>query len=196
MRNKHPDAKQPSIHPQHVNDTLGDNPHRTLGEKAISSPVLEPPLKQNTYAGLRQDYETYLRHERGLGERSIFNCWYYAERFLKFRFGDGDGNLSTIRQTDIAEFMQLLYSQERPYRVKTSPSYLRCFFQYLFKVGKTQNNLALGIPTVTVRYDPRLPRHLTPEQVEAVIVAVHSDTPMGRRNHAMVLLLALSLIHI
>jgi integrase/recombinase XerD len=54
----------------------------------------------------------------------------------------------------------------------------------------TGTNLALCIPKVAQRYAPRLPRHLAPEQVEAVLAAVRSDPRFGRRNYAMVLLLA------
>lgn len=54
----------------------------------------------------------------------------------------------------------------------------------------TLSNLALGIPKVAHRPTARLPRHITPEQVEAVLAAVRSDPQFGRRNYAMVLLLA------
>jgi site-specific recombinase XerD len=67
---------------------------------------------------------------------------------------------------------------------------LRKFFQYLFQAGKIATNLAMGIPSVAQRYGARLPRHLTAEQVETLLAAVRSDTSRGRRNYAMVLLLA------
>jgi integrase/recombinase XerD len=40
------------------------------------------------------------------------------------------------------------------------------------------------------KYAPRLPRHLTPDQVETLIAAVRTNTAMGRRNYAVMLLLA------
>jgi len=86
--------------------------------------------------------------------------------------------------------MQQLHSREQPYRVKTTATQLRWFFQFLFRAGKTKNNLSLGIPSVAQRWGQRLPRHLLPEQVAALLKAVRSDTPTGRRNYAMLLLLA------
>jgi integrase/recombinase XerD len=86
--------------------------------------------------------------------------------------------------------LQALTTRTPPLRDKTLSSHLRNFFRYLFKAGKTNANLALGIPSVAQRYGTRLPRHLTTEQVEIVVKAVRTDTAIGRRNYAMVLLLA------
>jgi site-specific recombinase XerD len=146
--------------------------------------------KEIARAELRRDYETYLRRQRGLSERSIFHSWRIADRFLEFRFGETAGDLSRVTSADIVSFLQALTTRTPPLRDKTLSSHLRNFFRYLFKAGKTNANLALGIPSVAQRYGTRLPRHLTTEQVEIVVKAVRTDTAIGRRNYAMVLLLA------
>jgi site-specific recombinase XerD len=146
--------------------------------------------KEIARAELRRDYEIYLRRQRGLSERSIFHSWRIADRFLEFRFGEAAGDLSRITSVDIVSFLQSLTTRTPPLREKTLSSHLRNFFRYLFKVGTTKTNLALGIPSVAQRYGTRLPRHLTTEQVEMLVKAVRTDTAGGRRNYAMVLLLA------
>ena len=35
---------------------------------------------------LKLEYEDYLRNQRGLSEKSIYDCWRFADRFLNFRF--------------------------------------------------------------------------------------------------------------
>lgn len=50
--------------------------------------------------------------------------------------------------------------------------------------------MALSIPSIAQRYNARLPRHLSPEQVEAVLTEVRADRRSGARNYAMALLLA------
>ena len=107
-----------------------------------------------------------------------------------FRFGQGDANLGSIGPGDIVAFLQQTTERKTPYRDKNRATYLRSFLQYLFRKGLTLSNLALGIPKVAHRPTARLPRHITPEQVEAVLAAVRSDPQFGRRNYAMVLLLA------
>jgi len=139
---------------------------------------------------LRRDYETYLRRQRGLSERTIFHSWRFADRFLAFRFGDEEPDFAAIKATDIALFLQQAMTRKPPLRDKTLSSHLRNFFRYLFKAGKTSTNFAVGIPSVAQRYGARLPRHLTPEQVDTLIKTVRTETPSGRRNYAMVLLIA------
>src|SRR6266852_2619620 len=139
---------------------------------------------------LKLEYEDYLRNQRGLSERTIYHCWRFADRFLHFRFKGRPCDLSKIKPVDIARFMQHLISRGKPFRDKTPPTHLRNFFQFLFKSGMTNVNLAPSVPRIAHRYASRLPRHLTPEQVEVVITAVKADTAIGRRNYAMVLLMA------
>jgi integrase/recombinase XerD len=163
---------------------------RFLTEQDIAKPSLPSTAKEIARAELRREYEVYLRRQRGLGERTIFHFWRYADRFMDFRFGEEAGDLSQITSADIVRFLQHLTTQRPPFRDKAASSNLRNFFRYLFKAGKTATNLALSIPSVAQRYGARLPRHLTPEQVETLISAVRSDTPSNRRNYAMMLLLA------
>lgn len=139
---------------------------------------------------LRANYEDYLRRQRGLSERTIFHSWRFADRFLTFRFGQGEVELAAITAADIVAFLQKLTAGEAPFRDKTPPTHLRNLFQYLFKSGLTRTNLALCIPSVAQRYGARLPRHLSLEQVEAVLAAARGDTRFGRRDYAMLLLMA------
>lgn len=163
---------------------------RFLAERGAGKPASPLTAKEIARAELRRDYETYLRRQRGLSERTIFHSWRFADRFLEFRFGEEAGDLSRITSTDIVGFLQRLTTRRSPLRDKTPSTHLRNFFRYLFKSGKTSANLALGIPSVAQRYGTRLPRHLTTEQVDILVRAVRTDTPGGRRNYAMVMLLA------
>jgi site-specific recombinase XerD len=162
---------------------------RNFARFLIEQGVVKLPLDNSERACLRRDYEQYLCRQRGLSERTIFHAWRIADRFLRFRFGDEIGDLSKITANDIVSFMQEV-RRKKPLRDKTHSSHLRNFFRYLFKAGKTTVNLALGIPSVAQRYAPRLPRHLTSEEVESLLAAVKAETTIGRRNHAMVLLIA------
>lgn len=159
----------------------------TLG---AMKPLLEAAPDDTIREHLKRDYGEYLRRQRGLSERTIFHSWRLADRFLEFRFGEEVGDLSQITPADIVSFLQQLMTRRPPLRDKTLSSHLRNFFRYLFQTGKTTANLALGVPGVAQRYGTRLPRHLTTEQVDILVRAVRTGTPRGRRNYAMVLLLA------
>jgi integrase/recombinase XerD len=162
---------------------------RYLAEQG-AAPSL-PPAGDDTAKGpLKQEYEDYLRNQRGLSERTIYHCWRFADRFLRFRFNGIGDDLAAITPRDIAAFMLQLTSGAQPFRDKTPPTHLRNFFRFLFKSGKTNVNLTPSVPRMAQKYASALPRHLSPEQVETLIAAVKTDDATGRRNYAMVLLLA------
>jgi integrase/recombinase XerD len=165
---------------------------RRFAEYLAMIGVATPTLTARDQArrDLRCDYEAYLRQHRGLSERTIGHCWRFADRFLDFRFDQTDIDYEAIKAAGVVAFLQKLTTSKAPYRDKTPPTHLRNFFQYLFKTGLTKTNLALCVPSIAQRYDARLPRHLTVDQVETVLKAVRADARFGRRNYAMVLLMA------
>ena len=149
-----------------------------------------PTAKQMAREALRHDYEDYLRGQRGSASVPIYHCWRFADRFLDHRFGDQDDDLRRITPGDVVAFLQHVTTSKPPFKDKTPPTHLRNFFRYLFKCGLTSANLALCVPSVAQRYGQRLPRHLAPEQVETVLAAVRASPKHGRRDYAMLLLIA------
>jgi integrase/recombinase XerD len=154
----------------------------------VPAPV--PTAQQVARSRLRADYEEYLVRQRGLSQRTIFHAWRFADRFLDHRFGDGEVELVRLRPGDAVAFLQHLLGRKAPYRDKTPATHLRNFFQYLFSCGATETNLALSVPTVAQRWGARLPRYLAPEQVEALLASVRDNPKRGRRDYAMLLLMA------
>ena len=67
---------------------------------------------------------------------------------------------------------------------------LRFFFRFLFQHGQTESDLAGAVPTVPQWRLAELPKYLTPEEVERVVRACQRDTPVARRDRAILLLLA------
>ena len=157
-----------------------------LVERGIAAPP-PPTPEQAARAALREEYEDYLRNQRGLSERSIKGVLRIADQFLARRFGERGDDLAGLTAADVADYLLALTDRRPPYRDKTPPSHLRTF---LFRTGRTRTNLALSVPKVAQRYAARLPRHLSAEDVERVIAAVPALPRTGRRNRAMVLVLA------
>jgi integrase/recombinase XerD len=139
---------------------------------------------------LRAEYEAYLRDQRGLSDSTIYACLRFMDRFMTFRFGATLGNLDGITLHDVVDFLRKIIGGDKPYRDKTPPSHLRNLFRFLFWSGKTKRDLANAIPRVAQPPQSHLPRHLKPEAVEQLIDAVWSGDPVGRRNYAMMLLIA------
>ena len=134
--------------------------------------------------------EIYLLRQRGLSPRSVKHVLGFATRFLAHRFGDGDLDLGALVSRDVVAFMEHVIARKTPYRDKTLSTHLRCFFQYLFAQGLTTSNLALCVPRVHKPWGSRLPRYLSPDEVEAVLASVATNPRRGARDHAMLLLMA------
>jgi integrase/recombinase XerD len=149
-----------------------------------------PTAKEAAREELRRDYSVYLSRQRGLTERSIADLWRAAKIFLDFRFGEDTEDLSRITPRHVIDFLKYQTTHTARLRDKTRSSKLRNFFRYLFQSGKIAHNLASSIPSVAQKYGARLPRHLSPEQVELLLKDIRSDGPRCKRNYAMVLLLA------
>jgi len=101
---------------------------------------------------LKLEYEDYLRNQRELSEKSVYDCWRFADHFLNFRFKGRRPDLAKITSADIVRFMQHLISRGKPFRDKTPPTHLRNFFQFLFRSGRTNVNLAPSVPRIAHRY--------------------------------------------
>jgi len=139
---------------------------------------------------LKSEYETYLRHQRGLSERTIYHCWRFADRFMAFRFKGRKLDYGKVKPKDISDFMTQLVTRKVPFRDKTPPTHLRNFFRFLFYTGRTSVNLEPSVPRVAYGRGAHIPRYLPSEQVNRLLAALKKETPLGRRNYAMILLLA------
>jgi site-specific recombinase XerD len=156
-----------------------------VAERPTPKEVRSSPLDR-----LRLEYVAYLRDQRGLTEATTYHCVSFLNRFMASRFGDTLGNLNDITPHDIVDFLGKLRSNGKAPRDKTPPSHLRNLFRFLFWSGKTKHDLAASIPRVAQPPRSTLPRYLKPEEVEKLLDAIWSADPIGRRNYAMLMILA------
>lgn len=166
---------------------------RRFAQHLIDISVAKPVSLTETQvvrAALLADFEAYLVKQRGLSARTIYHALRFANRFLDHRFGAAMIDLAGLRAPDAIGFVQYLLTGKQPYRDKTITTHLRTFFQYLFGRGITATNLALSVPKAAQRWDTRLPRHLSPDGVEAVLASVRGNPRHGARDYAMLLLMA------
>src|SRR5262249_17143973 len=73
---------------------------------------------------------------------------------------------------------------------KTSTLGVRMFLRFLIATGQCRVGLDRALPTVAHWRLASLPRYLPAAAIERLIAACDTTTPIGRRDHAIVLLLA------
>lgn len=137
-----------------------------------------------------QAYESYLRDARALNRQTIVNYRPVVRDFLNFRFGDGDVLLKELRAVDVTDFVQKRTSRLNVRRAKIMTTALRSFLSYARYNGDVTSDLAAAVPIVANWRLSSIPRAISRDDVAKLLASIDRQTPMGRRDYAMILMLA------
>jgi site-specific recombinase XerD len=139
---------------------------------------------------LTRAYERFLLEDRNLAPQTVVPRRLTAGRFLSEKFGGGPLNLSKLRAPDITMFVQRHAHDHGPVYARHLTTGMRQFLLYLHYKGLTDTDLSLAVPAVARWSLSTLPKHLPAAQVRRVLHHCDRSTPLGRRNYAILLLLA------
>jgi len=160
-----------------------------LGQLGVTPPLPEhdeaTPIQQAVGA-----FAVYLRQVRALSDKTLIQYCPFIERFLSERFGQGPVEFAALRAGDVIGFVQRRAAQLSPARAKAATTALRSFLRYLRYCGAIQLDLAAAVPTVPNWSVTGIPRAIAPEHLHAVFAHCPRDTPVGRRDYAILMLLA------
>lgn len=135
-------------------------------------------------------YESYLRNERGLTAATIERYLWFVRRFILERFDDQPLTPSMLNATDVSSFIVKHTHSIGPKRAQLMVTALRSFFRFLVREGETPIDLAACVPTVACRPQCTVPRYISEREVQQLLTSCDCRTPAGRRNYAILLLLA------
>ena len=151
----------------------------------------EPVLAATTPADqLRSEFHLYLQQQRGLARTTQIYYLSFAGEFLTGRFGAGPVDLSCICAADVTGFVQRRAATFHSKRVQLMTTALRSFLRFLRYRGEINSDLAACVPSVANWRRSSIPRAIPPKQVELVLASLNRDTALGRRDYAILLLLA------
>jgi len=135
-------------------------------------------------------FELYLREERLLAEATIVNYVPFVRKFLRDRFSTRPVKLSRLCAGDVVRFVQRQAALLNLKTAKLLTTALRSFLQYARYRGDVQLDLAAAVPLVANWSMPSIPRGIAPDLVRRLLAQINRHTPMGRRDYAILLLLA------
>jgi site-specific recombinase XerD len=135
-------------------------------------------------------YENYLRNELGLSVKTAVQYCPFAATFLSEHFGSGPVDLTSLRGQDVIQFVLRHAPRLSLPRAKAATIALRSFLRYVRYCGGTSVDLAGAVPTVANWSMTAIPRAIAPDHLRAVLASCRRDTPVGRRDYAILLLLA------
>jgi len=153
-------------------------------------PHPKPVVDDSPLAILQGHYGDYLRRERGLAMVTVSRYWSFIQRFLSERFGDGPINFKELGPQAIDDHLLRHAHESTPKVAQLMVSALRSFFRYLFRYGKTKQDLSTAIPTVPTWRFSDVPKYLRTHEIESILDTCNRRTRVGRRNYAILLLTA------
>jgi integrase/recombinase XerD len=136
-------------------------------------------------------FAAHLREVRGLADRTIELYCELAAQFLRSRFGRGPVDLCALQPTDVIEHVQRQAKRMPACRLKLVITALRSLLNYGQMCGKVAMQMLAAVPSVASwATTPSLPRAISAEHAHMAIESCRLNTPVGRRDRAVLLLLA------
>ena len=136
-------------------------------------------------------FAQYLRRERGLATATIGDYRIITRDFLVHRFGSECIDLDALHATDIIGFVQHQARRLSARGLKHVVTALRAFLRFAQYRGEIDEALISAVPAVAAwSTTPPLPRAISAEHARRVIESCDLSTVVGRRDRAVLLLLA------
>ena len=138
------------------------------------------------------EYETWLREERGLVRPSIVALLWEARHFLAWQLGRcGAESLMELNVGDIDRYMDLRAPKLTRKSLKDVAERLRSLLRYLHRTGRAAIDLSPQVIAPLLYAYEGVPSILGRSQIAAVLECARKDTtPVGLRDHAILQLLA------
>lgn len=149
-----------------------------------------PPCRLTPVEREARAFEDYLRHERVLADATIGYYVPFIRGFLADRFGKGHVALSRLCADDVIHFVQHQAQRLHVKRAKQLTSALRSFLRYARYRGATALDLAAAVPSVANWSMTSIPRAISADAVRQLLASISRRTSGGRRDYAILLVLA------
>jgi len=155
----------------------------------IAVPTTTAEVSQTDRIVLR--FEEHLLHVRGLAAHTISMYVAWARRFLTEHLGSETSDLKALRAADVITFVQNRARSHQVGELKRMTTALRSFLRYAQLQGEVESGIVAAVPAVASwSSTPALPRAISAEHARRALDACDRQTAIGRRDYAVLLLLA------
>lgn len=152
-------------------------------------PISAVTIERSPIDDIIDDFDRFLASQRGLSLVTRRNYLSFVQKFLSDRFGT-DVRLSELRLQDIHVFLLRQVQTKSRGTAQCVVTALRSFLRYLQQRGEIAIDLAGAVPAVANWSLSGVPKFLSANQVEQVLASCDLATPVGKRDRAILLLLA------
>jgi site-specific recombinase XerD len=159
---------------------------RILRPSQVEMPA-SPPIACQT---VLREFQHYLRQERGLAEATITCYTPVVRAFLAECFPTGIPDFHQLCASDVTGFVKRQAERITTKHVTTVGTALRSFLRHLLHRGAIDTDLAACVPAIATWSLSSVPKFLSAEQIQRVLDSCDRDTAIGKRDYAILLLLA------
>lgn len=153
-------------------------------------PTPAPEVDSSARGQLIDAFGQFLRTERGLSPSTLTGYLPIVRRFLDEQFGGKAADFNHLRVSDVHRFIVRRARAGSLGHAKLAVTVLRSFLRFLQQRGLVAADLAAAVPGVAGWRLTHLPKALPSEQVERLLESCDRSTPLGRRDYAILMLLA------
>jgi len=150
----------------------------------------QKPVADNSRLKIADEFRHYLLQERGLSVSTLQNYLSFIDQFLSEEYHGRTPNFAKLRALQVTGFVLRHAQRLSSGRAKLMTQALRSFFRYLGYRGALSTDLASCVPAVANWSLSTLPRFIPAAQVERLLRICDRKTSVGRRDYAILLLLA------
>lgn len=167
-------------------------PYNRLLEYLRKIGAVQPPMAQETaLSHCLSIYQDHLTRNHGLGKDTICRHVRVARNFLSCRFVDDNIDFSELQSQDLVQYLLSRSQGCAPSSLGLEASRLRSFLRFLQFRGDVSARLVQSVPTVPRWRQKDVPVYLKPEEIRLLMKHCDQQTPKGRRDLAILSLLAL-----
>ena len=159
-----------------------------LREAALIAPAETPPPSE--HEAIFQAFSDYLEKERGLVRTSVLRHWPVVRQFLGELCPSGVADFGKLDQKGIIQYIERHASDWSPRTGMAMCWALRAFLRYLYFKGLISVALADCVPSIRRWKFSSLPTYMSAQQVQSVLDGCDRKTVMGRRDYAVLMILA------
>jgi site-specific recombinase XerD len=154
--------------------------------QGVDTPAVRESEPADPQPVLLQSFCEWMREHRGTSERTLYNYGIPIGELIRC-FGEDPHTLDAQRLRNFV----LQQSHSTGWAgAKRCTTALRMFLRFLIAEGRCRASLLGAIPVLAHWRLSSLPRYLPPEDVECLIDSCDLSSPVGRRDRAILLLLA------
>ena len=161
-----------------------------LRDAKVAAPAERSSVPRTAVQCLTERYRRHLLDDQGLAESTVVNYTWHVQKFLSEQFGAGAVNLISLQAQDAITFIRHTARDHSTRHAQLLVAALRSFFRFLHYQGEIETDLAPALPKVANWALSSLPKYISAGAVQRVLDECDRQTAVGRRNYAVLLLLA------